>query len=67
MGYIIYMIFYILYTKYVNLWYTLNIFILHKNYKYMYKYNAFLNKIFTLRSNLDVKNMKNPNNNFVVY
>jgi len=30
-----------------------------KNYKYMY--NAFLNKIFTLRSNLDVKNMKNPN------
>jgi hypothetical protein len=28
----------------------------------MYKYNAFLNKIFTLRSNLDVKNMKNPNN-----
>ena len=27
----------------------------------MYKYNAFLNKIFTLRSNLDVKNIKNPN------
>ncbi len=32
--------------------------------KKLIKYNAFLNKIFTLRSNLDVKNMKNPNNNF---
>ena len=27
----------------------------------MYKYNAFLNKIFTLIFNLDVQNMKNPN------
>jgi hypothetical protein len=32
----------------------------------MYKYNAFLNKIFTLRSNLDVKNMKNPENNLFI-
>jgi hypothetical protein len=31
-----------------------------------YKYNAFLNKIFTLRSNLEVKNMKNPNNNLFI-
>ena len=43
------------YKKKINI---KNIFILHKNYKYMYKYNAFLNKIFTLRSNLDVKNIK---------
>jgi hypothetical protein len=28
-------------------------------------YNAFLNKIFTLRSNLDVKNMQNPNVFFI--